>query len=283
MNNNKSIRIVVILILSYIFVGCKSKLDIIKENSNADFRYNKAVEYFNAGREIAQNKKAGSYKYFIASKELFESVKDAYKASSKSEEMLYGWANATYYAGSDLFTARMLYKTLASEFPNGKYAEEANYMIVKCLYEESPSDYTLDQSTTYEAINAINWFFSLYPNSKYAEECNNLMSNLDERLKKKSFEDAKLFFTIRKYPAAIVALNNALKEYPDTKYRETIEFLIIKSKYIYATNSHANKQRERFISTLESCKEFIEKYPLNKNIKAVEEIREISNQNIISS
>jgi outer membrane protein assembly factor BamD len=52
-----------------------------------------------------------------------------------------------------------------------------------------------------------------------------------------------------------------LNEYPDTKYREQIMFMILKANYLIAENSVKDKMGERFQSTVDEYYSFIGEFP----------------------
>jgi len=49
---------------------------------------------------------------------------------------------------------------------------------------------------------------------------------------------AKLYYDMEQYKAAVTALSNSLKEYADTKYREEMMYLKLKSLFLFAENSY---------------------------------------------
>ena len=67
-----------------------------------------------------------------------------------------------------------------------------------------------------------------------------------------------------------MALRNALKQYPDTPYREDILYLIAVSNYRLAHNSVIEKQGERYLNVLDSYYSFINEYPESKRRKELE-------------
>ncbi|UKJ08494.1 outer membrane protein assembly factor BamD [Solitalea lacus] len=247
--------------------GCKSKYEKLKESGDNLQKYEKAVEYFNKGRELVKNKKSGSFTYFQRAHDLYESLLVPYRGTAKAEDVSYGMAYSTYFLGADLMDARFQFKTLADEFPGGKYAEEARFMAAKCLYEESPSAYSLDQASTYKALEAIQLFVELYPQSKKVTECNRMIDALRNKLESKSFQNAKLYLTIGEYKSAVIAFRNSLRDFPDTPYREEIEFLIVKSNYLYAKNSIEQRQEERYNITVDSYNSFAETFPESRYLK----------------
>eukprot|EP00657_Telonema_sp_P-1_P012610 TRINITY_DN9278_c0_g1_i1.p1 TRINITY_DN9278_c0_g1~~TRINITY_DN9278_c0_g1_i1.p1 ORF type:complete len:107 (+),score=22.93 TRINITY_DN9278_c0_g1_i1:92-412(+) len=69
---------------------------------------------------------------------------------------------------------------------------------------------------------------------------------------------------------------NTLAEFPDTKFREEISFMILRSSFLLADNSIEEKKIERFEQTLRECDDFIERHPRSSDVKNAEIIKEDS-------
>jgi len=122
------------------------------------------------------------------------------------------------------------------------------------------------------AIEGFTYFMRRYPESDTIEECERLIAELEDKLVEKSYLSARLYYDQKKYKAAIVALSNSLKEYPDTKHREELLFLKLESSYLYAVNSVAEKQQERYQVALDDYFSFVEEFPDSGYVKEVEKI-----------
>jgi outer membrane protein assembly factor BamD len=118
---------------------------------------------------------------------------------------------------------------------------------------------------------------SRFPDSQRVEECRVLIRELEEKLVEKSYMSAKLYYEMDQYKAATVALNNSLKEYADTKYREEMMFLKLKSLFLYAEKSFSFKQKERYQTTLDEYFSFMEEFPESEYQKDVRNIFERTN------
>ena len=92
---------------------------------------------------------------------------------------------------------------------------------------------------------------------------------MQDKLVEKSYLSAKLYYDMKQYKAAVVALNNSLKEYANTKYREKMMFLKLNSLFLYAELSYANKQKERYQATLDDYYSFMEEFPKSHYSKDV--------------
>ncbi|MCD6346358.1 MAG: outer membrane protein assembly factor BamD, partial [Bacteroidales bacterium] len=131
---------------------------------------------------------------------------------------------------------------------------------------------SLDQSNTYKAINELQLYINQHPASSRVEECNSLIDELNDKLVEKSFNSAKLYFELEQYKASITALNNSLKEYPETRFREELMYLILKSSFELARNSVPDKIQERYEQTEEAYYDFVEEFPETQHLHDAERI-----------
>ncbi len=67
-----------------------------------------------------------------------------------------------------------------------------------------------------------------------------------------------------------MALTNSLKDFPDTRYREELMFMLLKAKYLLAVQSVEDKKEERLNSALDEYYAFKDEYPESKNMKEAE-------------
>jgi outer membrane protein assembly factor BamD len=75
------------------------------------------------------------------------------------------------------------------------------------------------------------------------------------------------------YKSAIVTLKNISREFPEMVQKEEVDFLIVKSHYLLAQNSVAEKQIERYRNTLTAFEELNEQYTeASKFMKEAKEI-----------
>jgi outer membrane protein assembly factor BamD len=92
-----------------------------------------------------------------------------------------------------------------------------------------------------------------------------------------------LYLDIGDYLSAVMAFNNALRDYPDTKYAEEMEFLTIKAQYMYARNSAEYRQEERFTQVMTYADQFAEKYANGTYARDAAEYRKDSERGIANA
>ena len=73
-----------------------------------------------------------------------------------------------------------------------------------------------------------------YPASTFRDSSQVMVDELRHKLEVKSFESAYTYYHTENYKSAVIAFENALKEYPDTPFREQMQWLIVDSYFQYA-------------------------------------------------
>jgi len=201
---------------------------------------------------------------------LFEEIIPLLKGDSLAEHSQFYNAYAQFQQKQYSMSA-YLFKAFYATYANSPLAEEAFYMYAFSMYKDAPN-FNLDQTSTLTAIDALQTFINTYPESKYAESCNQNLLDLRHRLEEKAYEKAKLYYktsgvTIANFKAAVVAIDNFQKDFPDSEYNEELANLKVQSQYELALVSFENKQRERFADVLKFYETFIDMYPKSKYIK----------------
>ncbi|MBA4321730.1 MAG: outer membrane protein assembly factor BamD [Odoribacter sp.] len=253
---NMNLKVFIVLIVSLLVSSCGGYEKILK-STDYELKKNKAQEYYDKG-------------LFVKSSELLAQVIPRYRATEEAERL--SWMNAKcYYGMKDYLMAGSEFRNFGDMYPYSNNSEEANFMAAMCDYYQSPRA-ELDQESTRNAINGFNLFLTRFPASTRIGEAKKNIKELEERLVEKSYLSAKLYYEMKQYKAAIVALNNSLKEYPETGYREEMMYLKLTSLFLYAENSVANKQMERYQATLDDYYSFMEEFPKSSYSKEVSSI-----------
>jgi outer membrane protein assembly factor BamD len=255
-------RLYIVLIILMLVSSCGEYEKLLK-STDFDLKKQKAKEYYDAGQ-------------YVKTTEILEQILPRFRASEDAEEL--NWMNAqSFYNMRDYYMAGSYFKSFVDQFPFGKHAEEANFMAAMSDYKIAPRS-ELDQENTLNAIEGFNIFINRFPNSPKVDESKKYMKELQEKLVEKSYLSARLYYDMKQYKAAVVALNNSLKEYADTKYREEMMFLKLNSLFLYAENSFAAKQKERYQAALDDYYSFMEEFPKSEYSKEVGNIFQKTNK-----
>ena len=267
-----------VLLFSFIVIalsiaGCKSQFEKIRLSNDVKKKYEEAMRLYN---------KKNYSKALI----LFEDLSQKYRGRAEAEELNYHYA-MTLYKLRDYTTARYQFKSFADTYPSSRYAEECRYMGAYCYYLDSPAP-SLDQENTYKAIDALQLFINFYPKSERAADAAKYIGLLRAKLEDKAYANAKLYYDlggydVTNYKAAVIALKNAQIDFPDIKYAEEMDFLIIKSQFAYAKNSYETRQEDRFNEAITYADEFIEGHPQSKLVEDAKALKKDSQAGIESA
>lgn len=241
-----------ILLLS----ACDNYAKISKKGS-IEQKYEYAIKAYDKGQ-------------FSRSLPLLEELITVYRGTEKGEKVLYYYAYANYNTG-DYILAGYHFKNFAKSFPMSPKTEECSFMSAYCFYLTSPG-FSLDQSDTRAAIREFQVFVNQYPGSTRLAEANEIVAKLHNKLETKAYEIAKQYYATTNYKSSIVAIGNVLKDYPDSKYCEELNFLLVKSHYLLTVNSIDSKKAERLRAAYDAYLKFIDKYPQSKYMKEAESI-----------
>ncbi len=226
--------------------SCKSQYEMLLNSNDADAKYEAAFEYFNNG------------KYTKASS-LFESLAMLTEGTERDDTVRYYWGLSNYKS-KDYYTADTNFEKFLESYPRSPFASEARYLRLDCLYLQTLR-YELDQTPTYKAMNEISEYILEYPSSSHIATCRDMLIDLGERLDRKAYEGAKLYYKMEDYLAARVAFRNVLKDDSENIYREDILYYIAMSSYNYAHLSVPEKQKERYLTFIDDYFNFIGELP----------------------
>lgn len=227
-------------------VSCKSQYEILLNSNDVNQKYAAAFQYFDEGKYA----KAAS---------LFESLSVMTNGTERDDTVRYYWGLSNYNY-RDFYTAEANFDKFIELYPQSPFTSDARYLRLDCLYR-STLRYELDQTPTYKAINAISEYILEYPSSTHMKECRDMLVELNERLDKKAYESARLYYKMEDYLASRVAFRNVLKDDAENVYREDILYYIAMSSYNYAHLSVPSKQRERYLTFVDDYYNFIGELP----------------------
>lgn len=252
---------IITLLAAAVFSSCGEYNKLLK-STDYEYKYEAAKNYFAKGQ------------YGRAATLLNELI-TILKGTDKAEESLYMLA-MSYYNQKDYQTAAQVFKTYYNTYPRGKFTELARFHSGKALYEDTP-DPRLDQTSTYLAIQELQMFMEYYPNSSKKEEAQDMIFELQDKLVRKDYLAAKLYYDLgtylgNNYESSVITAQNALRDYPYTKYREDLSILVLRARYEMAVNSIAERSEERYRETIDEYYAFKNEFPESKHLREADRI-----------
>ena len=239
-------RYLFVLFIGFFMLSCERKTTAVLKGNDLDAKQKIADDYY-------------AKKKYDKAIPIYEELLTVLKGQKSVEDIYFKYANAQYL--NDNYELGAFYlKSFYNTYSLSTHAEEAAFLEAMCYYKQSPR-YTLEQTSTEEAMSIFQAFINKYPNSTRMAEANTKMDELRAKLRKKAYESAYLYYKIEQYNAAAVALRNFLKDYPEYENPEKIDYLVVKSLKYYADESTKTKKAERYKDGVTAYNEFKQKYP----------------------
>lgn len=249
-----------IILLALLTTGC-SEFEKLRKSNDLQKKVKAAFDYY-------------EQKKYSRADILFEEVLPLIQGAPEAEKGTFYHAYCKYYLG-DYILSKYQFQRFYETYARSQYAEEAMYMHAVSLYADSP-DYNLDQTSTIDAVAALQNFINTYPTSKHVEESTKLINELRVKMEKKAFESAMLYAKTGNHKAALVAFVNFQRAFPDSDYNEEIAFHRVESAYLLAQQSVETKQKERYQEAAALYETFLDTYPQSKFLRRAESYYEKS-------
>jgi outer membrane protein assembly factor BamD len=124
------------------------------------------------------------------------------------------------------------------------------------------------------AIKELDSFVESYPHSALADSATSMRYELSDKLCYKEYLSAKLYLNLgtymgNNYESAVITARNAQNDYPYSKYREDLSYIIFSARYEAAMASVAEKKEERLREAYDEYFTFTNDYPEGKYAKEV--------------
>ena len=238
-------KVVFLLMMMTVLLSSCGEYNKILKSTDYELKYSYAKKYFNA-------------KQYSKSATLLDELVTIFKGTAYAEESLYLLAQS-YYGQKDYQTASQYFETYYTTYPKGEFTELSRFY----------SGYGLEY----------------YPQSERAEEAQNIMFELQEKLAYKELMATRLYFNLGTYmgnnfQSCVITAQNALKNYPYSKYREEFMFLIIRAKYELALVSVEEKLQGRYRDVVDEYYNYMNEYPEGNYVKQVTKFYDYASKRI---
>lgn len=238
--------------------SCKNK-ELIAPGDTLEEAYEKAIALFEKEQ------------YAEAARAL-ETVISIGRGSDQARQAQYHLAES-YFREESFLLAASEFERYTLLYPDSERKEEVEFKIALCYFEISPR-HKLDQAYTAKAIENFRLFLSRYPRSERAEEAAAHIDDLRLKLARKLYDAAVFYKRIKSYEASAIYFGLVIDQYPETPLAELALMERIETYKLYADNSIASKQRERYELALESYQTYLQLFPRGENRSKVETLRD---------
>ena len=263
-------KVVFLLMMMTVLLSSCGEYNKILKSTDYELKYSYAKKYFNA-------------KQYSKSATLLDELVTIFKGTAYAEECLSVPPTVSDFKTANQ-TASQYFETYYTTYPKGEFTELSRFYSGYGLYLDSP-DPRLDQSQTYKAIEQLQLYLEYYPQSERAEEAQNIMFELQEKLAYKELMATRLYFNLGTYmgnnfQSCVITAQNALKNYPYSKYREEFMFLIIRAKYELALVSVEEKLQGRYRDVVDEYYNYMNEYPEGNYVKQVTKFYDYASKRI---
>lgn len=249
-------RFLMFVLLGISLVSCSGYQKLLK-STDYELKWTKANEYY-------EQKKYSKAIY------LLEELQPIHKGTDRAEQTLFMLANA-YYNKKDYISASAYFEKYYKTYPKGIFAEDCRFLSGKAAYLNSP-DPRLTQEETVTAMDQLNIFLEKYPESEKKAEVTKMLMELQDKLVYKQLLNSRLYFNLgnymgNNYQSCIITASNTLLDYPVSKYREDLSFLVLNARYMMATQSLEELKTDRYRATVDEYYSYINEFPEGKYVK----------------
>lgn len=212
----------------------------------------------------------GEYSRSVA---FYEQVYQRFPKQSEGE-VAYFRIGKAYYLDGDFYMGGYFLAEFTARFPYSPKVEEATFLSAMCSVHNSPEP-SLDQTATEVGIDELQQFVDRFPESELVDSCNNIMDRLRFKLETKDYDAVKLYSKTEKYRAAVVSAEEFIKDYPMSKFKEEVAYILVNNSYLLTKNSIQSKKLERTEQTLERYRNFVSEFPNSKYKRAMVQISDL--------
>ena len=200
----------------------------------------------------------------------FKTITIKYQGSEYADKAEYYLAECRYLR-EEYILAAAEYDILIRTMPSSLLVPKARYKRAMSYYNLSPKSF-LDQKYTTQAIDEFQAFLEYSPTDSLVKGAAEKITELNNKLAKKDYDNAQLYYRMDYYKAAIAYFDYVLEHYHDSEYAD--DAMLGKAR--------CQLERKDYAGAQQSIDQFMERYPqspvkedvqaLQKEVQAAQEI-----------
>lgn len=201
---------------------------------------------------------------------LFEQIQAIVRGLPEGEKVEFYLAYCQYYEKTYLLASNQ-FRTFYETYGRSPLRDEAQFMYAYSLFIASP-DSNLDQKSSIEAMEAMQNFLNQHPDSQFRDKATEVITVCQKKLEFKGYENAKQYYKLRYYQAAVISFDNFKKNFPDSGFLEELAYLKVVSQYKWANISTQRKQLERYTAAVQYYQELVDNFPNSVYLKDAQKV-----------
>ena len=216
------LRIVVLVLLTALGVGCAAKTNNTLAPGNAD-----ADKFlFDRGTEMAKEEK------WLQSREYFRNLVDNYPQSPYRPDAKLALGDTFLSDGGteNLLLAANEFREFLTFYPTHARADYAQLQLARAFTSQMLAP-ERDQAATKDAIKEIEIFLQRFPNSALMPEARKMEREAKDRLSDANYRVGYYYFRVRWYPGAIDRFKEILAADPAYSGRDAVYYHLAEALY----------------------------------------------------
>jgi outer membrane protein assembly factor BamD len=177
----------------------------------------KMKTYPTAEEQYREAHKEFQKKHYLKAIDGFQKVIYNFSGSSMVDSAQYFLA-MSYYQQEDYFLAASEFERLVNTYPGSPFVDDGQYMAGLCYYKSSPGNYGLDQDDLVRAIRILEDFVTDNPESELVVDARASIEEAYERLAKKRYENARMYFKLGYLDAAEIYFQAVIDEHTNSEW-----------------------------------------------------------------
>lgn len=251
-----NMKIALIIIISGTLVACSPYNEVLKGDDYS-------LKFSTANTLYQENTKRSYEKAIVLFEQVFQ-----HAPKTKEGESSYFLMAKSYFEKQDYYMAGYFFGSFIQRYPYSLRNEEAFFLTAMCSVNNSPK-WSLDQTETYEALNAVQQFIDKYPTSPLIDSCNKIIDDLSYKLEFKDYNKVILYDKTGNYKAAVSYVDLFMEKFPLSIHEEEVKYLAIKNGFFLAENSIESKKKERIEETLQRYRTFVDDFPTSSYLSSL--------------
>lgn len=213
--------LVVMLVVSFSFTGCKSKKNVQLDPGE-----------IGSDKEIYEKARKGMKRDPEKARLLFKEIMHLYPDSIYSRRAKIGIADS-YFKQKDsasLIMAATEYQEYVNLYPNSPDAVYAKHQIAMCYFKQVKKP-GRDQTNTHMAVRALESMIKQYPGTTEAEDAKKKLEKVRQGLAEHYYRIGKSNFHLSAFKGAVARFKQVMDEFPEYKDQDKVFFLTGRSYY----------------------------------------------------
>jgi outer membrane protein assembly factor BamD len=166
------------------------------------------------------------------------------------DSIIYHLARA-YACLNDYALAQLEYERVVNSYPTSALVDDAAFGLAYAQFKQAPGNPGLDQKEAERAVRSLEDFIAIYPLSDRRDDALELLTEMKNRLAKKSYDTGRLYLKLRADSSAMIYFQQLWDEYTDSPFAARALWLLAEKE----------RHRQNYPGAVQRYEQLIGVYP----------------------